>query len=85
MTCDFRFPFNGDCLTQLKGEKKGKHGTAKGWQRPLNTGNNCSVCMGENFGLWKLVAQCRYRYTQAPLYLLKNRNVQSRWYCLCSM
>ena len=49
MTCDFRFPFNGGHLKQVRRTKKDKHGTAKGW--PLNKGNNYNVCMGKNSGL----------------------------------
>ena len=40
MTCGFRFPFNGGRLTQVKRTKKDKHGTAKGWPRPLNRGSH---------------------------------------------
>ena len=38
MTCGFRFPYKGGCLVQVKRLKKDKHGTAKGWLGPLNTG-----------------------------------------------
>ena len=39
MTFDFRFPFNGGRLKQVRRTKKDKHGTAKGWPRPLNRGD----------------------------------------------
>ena len=35
-----QFPFKGGRLIQVKIAKKDKHGTAKGWQRPLNRGGH---------------------------------------------
>ena len=53
MACDLRFPFKVGLLIQVKRTKKDKHGTAKVLPRPLKrwplaTGNNYSVCIGEN-------------------------------------
>ena len=39
MICGFRFPFKCGRLIQVKITKTDKHGTAKGWPRPLNRGD----------------------------------------------
>ena len=40
MACDLRFPFKAGLLIQVKRTKKDKHGTAKGWPRPLKRGGH---------------------------------------------
>ena len=39
MTCGLRFQFKGGRLIQAKITKEDRHGTAKVWPRPLNTGD----------------------------------------------